>query len=212
MGQSILAIDTAGPVVGVCMWSDEDSHVWTARVGRDADSAIGPVLAEMLSLSSPVAVAVTIGPGAFTGLRVGVSAALGVATALGIPVVPISSLVARAHLVETDDRVLALLDARKSRFYGQWFHGQSGTLSPSGEAQDLPLGELLHGGRFVAVGEGALVAADAIRAAGGVVSQRAGECPVSMVGKLAWSARDRAVDPGQVALAYLREPDARPGI
>jgi len=69
-------------------------------------------------------VAVTIGPGSFTGLRVGVAAARGIALATGKPAVGLTTLAAlAAPFVETDERraVLAAIDARHDRVYIQLF-------------------------------------------------------------------------------------------
>lgn len=62
------------------------------------------------------------GPGTFTGSRVAVATAKGLALGLGIPVVPVSTLAALAGSAELDDgRVLALLDARREQVYGALF-------------------------------------------------------------------------------------------
>ena len=87
-------------------------------VVRGADSELMPVIANLLSKYEIQSVVITIGPGAFTGLRVGVSMALGIAFSKKIPIIPLSSLFARSLLLNHTD-VLVLLDARKGRIYGQ---------------------------------------------------------------------------------------------
>lgn len=72
------------------------------------------------------AVAVTRGPGSFTGLRVGVATAKGIAFALGIPTVGISSLQALAAAGRGfSGMVVPLLDARKGQVYGAVYDGQA---------------------------------------------------------------------------------------
>ncbi len=210
MAEQLLVIDTAAPVVGLGLWSPIQERLWMSRAGRDADSAMGPILGEMLAEAETlVGVVVSVGPGAFTGLRVGVSMALGVATALSLPVVPVSSLEARAGLVKTDGRVLSILDARKQRFYAQWFNSADSQLEALSSPMDLPLSEVLRAGPFVAVGEGALVARESIIASGGQVPPDAGDCPLRALGPLGWLRRGEGLPPGEVAMRYLRQADAK---
>lgn len=68
-------------------------------------------------------VAVTNGPGSFTGLRIGVATALGFANALGIPCAGVSSLMAAAYgATDCDGMVCAAMDARRGQLYCAMFH------------------------------------------------------------------------------------------
>jgi len=168
-----------------------------------------PAIAELLdSVGSIDLVAVSTGPGAFTGLRVGVSMALGIAMARDVPVVAVSSLAARAACAG-QSRTLALLDARKGRVYAGLFDATSPVPQLIGAEQDSALEGVLPDTAFVAVGEGALVFSDAISAAGGQVSPDAARCPADEVARIGMLLRDTALDPGEVALRYLRPPDAK---
>jgi tRNA threonylcarbamoyladenosine biosynthesis protein TsaB len=168
-----------------------------------------PAIAELLdSVGSIDLVAVSTGPGAFTGLRVGVSMALGIAMARGVPVVPVSSLAARAASAG-QARTLALLDARKGRVYSGLFDTSEPLPRLIGVEQDAVLESVMPDGPFVAVGEGALVYSEAITAAGGQVSPDAARCPADDVARIGMLLRDTALDPGEVALRYLRPPDAK---
>ena len=73
---------------------------------------------------NPNLLVLSIGPGAFTSLRVGVSLALGFAMSKNIGVLPMSSLAGRASMFP-HERCLALLDARKGQVYGQVFDSTS---------------------------------------------------------------------------------------
>ncbi|PLY03670.1 MAG: tRNA (adenosine(37)-N6)-threonylcarbamoyltransferase complex dimerization subunit type 1 TsaB [Desulfuromonas sp.] len=80
-----------------------------------------------LDIDSVDAIAVVVGPGAFTGLRVGVATAKGLALATGKPLIGISSLEALAMQVpDVALPVCALLDARKGEVYAGHFEWQSG--------------------------------------------------------------------------------------
>lgn len=206
---AVLGIDTAGPVVGAALWSTAGVRLWSQRITRKADSVLLPAVAEMLAEAEVDLIAVSVGPGAFTGLRVGVSVALGIAVAQDLKVVAVSSLVARAAMARTA-RTLALLDARKGKVYAGLFDTRAGLPVALSPEVDAPLEEAIPEAPFVAVGEGAVVFAEEIAAAGGRSSPDAARCPADEVARIGALRRDEALDPGAVALRYLRPPDARP--
>jgi tRNA threonylcarbamoyladenosine biosynthesis protein TsaB len=124
-------------------------------------------------------IAVGVGPGTFTGLRIGVSTARGLAQSLAVDLVGVSSLRALAHpFGNRDERVLAVIDARRGEAFAAAYQGGEG-LSQGGEglsrARALPpegLAEVLEQGagiehsiiersiKWTAVGDGALRFAD----------------------------------------------------
>ncbi|MAY80007.1 MAG: tRNA (adenosine(37)-N6)-threonylcarbamoyltransferase complex dimerization subunit type 1 TsaB [Deltaproteobacteria bacterium] len=206
---AVLGIDTAGPVVGAALWTPDGEKLWSQRVVRGADTVLIPAISEMLSAVDELdCVAVTVGPGAFTGLRVGVATALGIAVSRGVPVVPVSSLEARASM-ERGGRVLAVLDARKSRVYAQTFSVTEDGATALGDVVDAPLADVIPGAPFVAVGEGVVVGPELIASRGGVISEEAAKNPALEVARLGAKRFKNAVEPGVVALAYLRPPDAK---
>lgn len=91
------------------------------------------------------------GPGTFTGTRVAVASAKGLAYGLGLPVIGVSTLAAVGASVEHDGPVLALLDARRGEVYGGRFAcvGLGREALPEVTAEDeervAPLAELLQG-------------------------------------------------------------------
>ncbi|MCX7831062.1 MAG: tRNA (adenosine(37)-N6)-threonylcarbamoyltransferase complex dimerization subunit type 1 TsaB, partial [Acidobacteria bacterium] len=76
------------------------------------------------------AVGVVIGPGSFTGLRVGISTAIGLKTALNLPVYTFSSLYCLSKFSKLDGKGASLIDARKGEFYCQKFEKRIGKISP----------------------------------------------------------------------------------
>lgn len=202
---SILAIDTAGPVIGAAWAGPGGERSFQARAGRGADRLLLPWIDALLAEAGAIdAVAVAVGPGAFTGLRVGAAAALGVAVSRGCPVIPLSSLQARA--LGRPGRVLSVLDARKGRAYAGLY--VDGALQ--GEERDLPpedAAALAAGAPFVAAGEGAEVWRGLIEAAGGAVAPAAAENPALQIARL--SGGMPRIQPAALQLRYLRAPDAK---
>src|SRR4051812_10809851 len=119
---TVLAIDTAHAAVSVCVMDlkgtvlGSESH----QMARGHSEALMPVIERVLkdaAVDFPdlTRVAVVTGPGSFTGIRIGISAARGIALACGIPVVGISSLPAfAAPLIgaETGVVIAAAIDAK----------------------------------------------------------------------------------------------------
>jgi tRNA threonylcarbamoyladenosine biosynthesis protein TsaB len=80
-------------------------------------------------------IGVTVGPGSFTGLRVGLAFALGLGAALDRPVVGVSTLDALAASVPAKGMVAAVIDARRGQVYARLFRDGA----PLSEAEALPL-------------------------------------------------------------------------
>jgi len=105
------------------------------------------------------AIAVVQGPGSFTGLRVGMATAKGLALSLGIPLIGVSSLETLAsNIVYAGMPVCALLDARKNEVYAGLYEYEQGHMRLVGDERVLTPDELLEGltGEAVFVGDGAV--------------------------------------------------------
>ena len=83
-----------------------------------------------LSLAACDAVAVAVGPGSFTGIRIGVAAAKGLAFGAGIPVIGVSTLEAMAqNLRHMDGLIVCSMDARRNQVYNAVFAAEGGQLT-----------------------------------------------------------------------------------
>lgn len=129
----LLLIDTCGELGSVAVASaDARSRVF-ARVslpGRTASERLVPCIRDLLedqkiALEELDAVAVVHGPGSFTGVRVGLSAAKGLCEARSIPLIAISRLAVLADMAAEAGvpEVLALVDAGRGEFYAGRYAG-----------------------------------------------------------------------------------------
>lgn len=171
----ILALDSATATCSVAVWVDGTTvAVERAELPRGQAEALLP-MAERACAAAGIAFgefdrfAVTIGPGHFTGLRVGLAAARGLALATGKPLVGITTLAAVAAAVPDDElagRTLAVvLDSKRAEPYLQPFDAQRRPLAaPSAEPVPSAVAALRDrhpDGAFVVAGD----AADALVAA-----------------------------------------------
>lgn len=204
-----LLLDSASPVIGVAAYVGAEL-LWQSSIRQlqGADSWIGAAMEEGLGrLGQLDRVAVVVGPGTFTGLRVGVASALGLAMARQVPVVPLSSLQVRAWLAPAEARLLVLLDARKDQVYAglfSWEQGEPRLLRPE---WDCAPSELVGLEPAWALGEGALRYRSLLEGAGHRVDPTGDRCAVGEIGP--WLQRCPARPIEAVALHYLRAPDAK---
>lgn len=120
----ILSIDSSGLVASVALMSDEILvGEYTIHNKKTHSQTLLPMISDMLAMAGIEqeeldCIAVSAGPGSFTGLRIGASTAKGLAWTLGIPVVPVSSLMGlAANITEHGRLVCAIMDARRSQVY-----------------------------------------------------------------------------------------------
>lgn len=144
----------------------------------------------------------TVGPGSFTGLRVGVAFAKGLASALGVPAVGVGSLEALA--TEADGLVAAAIDARRDQVYLQVFDDGEPLMAPD----VLPIGtaaarlaELGMARALTLVGSGAPLLAETAPGARLVIPDG---CDARRVARLAAGRSPTVIRP-----LYLRAPDAK---
>lgn len=125
---NLLALETSTEACSVALIAGDASFVRSEIAPRRHAELLLPmceaVLAEAgIRRRQLDAIAVGRGPGAFTGVRLAISAAQGIALALDRPVIPVSSLAALALEAPADARsILAVIDARMGEIYAGTFH------------------------------------------------------------------------------------------
>lgn len=152
-------------------------------------------------------IAVGVGPGGFTGLRIGIATARALAQGRGLELVPVSSLHALAAGAGTDDPVAAVIDARRGEAFLGIYRGAEALREPAAVSPET-LAEAAAG--LLAVGDGALRFRVQLERAGAVVPgdetvHRIGAGPLCRLGATGGPAERDALLPD-----YRREPDAKP--
>ena len=137
----LLAIDTALAACSAAVFDTRDGIVAfdSEAMTRGHAEALMPMIARVMEraetkFSDLDRIAVTVGPGSFTGLRVGVSAARGIALASGKPAVGVTTMTALAapYLADNDAvPVLVAVDARNDQAYMQAFGDGGRVLLPA---------------------------------------------------------------------------------
>jgi tRNA threonylcarbamoyladenosine biosynthesis protein TsaB len=157
--------------------------------------------------------AVGVGPGSFTGLRIGIATARGLAQARRIPVTGVSTLEALARGAEADEApILAVLDARRGEVFAAGWQGGTPVLAPTALAPEA-LAERVRAMPVapLAVGDGAVRFRGSLEAAGAQVppdEDGVHRLRAEQVCKL--GAEGRPTDRDALLPDYLREPDAVP--
>lgn len=219
---NLLAVDTATTSCSVALFRDREltgEAVFTAgrTHSRHLMSMIGEILTRSdLAVGDIDAIAVTRGPGTFTGLRIGLSTVKGLALAADARVVGVSSLAALAvPLALIAAPVVAMIDARRGEVYHARFQcdgdlprqvGPVAVDPPERVAAGLPKDALL-------VGSGAVLYRDlftgqsSVRFAGGVQHTIRG----ASVGALGQAILDAGVQMSAAELVpeYIRKSDAQ---
>jgi tRNA threonylcarbamoyladenosine biosynthesis protein TsaB len=217
VGVRILAIDTALDHCAACVAADDAEAPLSAEslpMARGHAESLLPLIERVIArveggFEAIDRVAVTVGPGSYTGLRVGLSAARAIGLSTGKPVVGVGTLSALLAplLAETvEGTIAAAIDARHGAVYVQAL-GQGDGLAPAHLTVE-EAAERLGTGPVVLTGSGAPLLAAAL-AERGVKARVAG---VGGPDIAAVASLGLVADPAQ-ALArplYLRGPDARP--
>jgi len=184
---------------------------------RGHAEALMPLIARVMKASTIAfaaldRIAVTTGPGSFTGLRVGLSAARGIALAAGKPVVGLTTLAAYAAPVVADNGehpIISAIDARHDHVYFQAVSGDGSSLI---RPRVAPIAEALAAAKFGAphlVGNAASILADRWPA-DAPPPLRIDPQAAPDIGWVAWLGAAAGPDMAPARPFYLRAPDAKP--
>jgi tRNA threonylcarbamoyladenosine biosynthesis protein TsaB len=219
----LLAVETATPETSAALLRDADLLAEErGAAGRPTAETLLPAVERLLrrcatSLDAVEAFAVSIGPGSFTSLRIGLATVKGLAFGSGRPAVAVPTLRALAHTAPPGEGpVVALLDARRDELYAAAFEGEA--LSPAALLPEGVYGVATLCERLPATcrltGEGVAVCGEALRAALGsgavYVPTQSGAARAAHVGALGVRllAEGAGVDAARLVPHYLRRAQA----
>ena len=174
-------------------------------LARRALEAVGATFADVRRIG------VGVGPGTFTGLRIGVATARALAQATGAEVAGISTLEALAVEAGDDRAVLAVLDARRGEAYAAAFRDGERLLAPVAVAPEglAALADPRHA-PWLAVGDGAVRFRDRLEPAAEVPADASALHAVSALAVCRLAREARPVDRDALLPEYVRLPDAVP--
>jgi len=217
----ILALDTSLSAVAACVLNTETNQVLayeTISMERGHAEALLPLVDRVMArveggFAALGRIAVTIGPGSFTGIRVGVAAARALGLACEVPVVGVSTLAALAAPMMNLDppaTVIAAVDARHGQIYVQAFTPEGRTLISARIAPVRDAVRLFGGGPLRIVGSGA----QAVAIEAWTMGLKADVADVLNAPDIVYVARlGLLADPAVSARPlYLKAPDAKPQI
>ncbi len=165
----ILALETSAKAVSAAV--SENGRILASGyqdTGLTHSRTLMPIVEGMLknaelSVADCDAIAVAVGPGSFTGIRIGVSAAKGLAFAAQKPTIGVSTLAAMARNASAfDGLVVCAMDARRAQIYHALFEAKEGhltRLTPDSAISLAELTETLRENRLakIIVGDGAML-------------------------------------------------------
>jgi tRNA threonylcarbamoyladenosine biosynthesis protein TsaB len=216
----ILAIDTALDACSAAVLDTSASKIIAQEsqpMQRGHAEALMPLIARVMKSSGTAftaldRIAVTTGPGSFTGLRVGLSAARGIALAADKPAVGLTTLTAYAAPVVAENGehpIISAVDARHGQVY---FQAVSGDGSPLIRPKLAPIEEALEAAKYGAphlVGNAAKILADRWSAEA-PPPFRVDMRPAPDIVWVAWVGAAVSPETAPAKPYYLRAPDAKP--
>jgi tRNA threonylcarbamoyladenosine biosynthesis protein TsaB len=217
----ILGLDTATPATVVAVLPEQGEPVELrheprpgARPGHATQllALVGRALGALgASYADVRRIGVGVGPGSFTGLRIGVATARAVAQATGAEVAAVSTLQALAAAAATDRAVLAVLDARRGEAFAAAFRDGERLLGPVAIAPE-GLAGLADPRRapWLAVGDGAVRFRDRLEPAAEVPADASPLHGASALAVCRLAREAQPVDRDALLPEYVRPPDAVP--
>lgn len=213
----LLALDCSTDICSLALWVDGQVVVHREYAARQVSERLLGYIEKLLSgcrigLNDLDALAVGVGPGAFTGVRLAVATMHGLAMACGLPIHPVSTLAAVAAQTghrATAEPLLVLQDARMGEVYAGWFNvDASGAVAASSEIVVEPARLVLPAGvdKFNIAGNAFAIFEDVVVAAIGQPVNVFPEGAIAIgVARIAVIRPDSAGrDPEQVEPTYIR--------
>lgn len=218
----LLAIDTSSLVLG-CALAEEDRLIaeWTVQRKLTHSEQLIPHMDAMLKEAGVerkdvTAFACALGPGSFTGLRIGLATAKMAARIWGVPLIGVDTLEGLAwNMAGAQAFILPLEDAQRGNVYAA-LYGAYETMWLEKKAAAAPIDAVIeaalrHGGPLIAVGEAADLYKDKLKDAGILLAPPQNRCcragSIAMAAWAKWK-RGETADPMTVVPNYIRRSEA----
>jgi tRNA threonylcarbamoyladenosine biosynthesis protein TsaB len=197
----VLGVESATARAGVAIGRD-GGVIASAQVTRGPRHAefLVPAIAFVceqsgIALRNVDAIAVDIGPGLFTGLRVGIATANGLAQALGVPTIGVSSLDLLAYAMQhAGNDIVTVIDARRSEVYAARYGVTADGIKRVMDPTVLPPADLL-----AQLADDVVLVGDTLQASGALFSRPSATTLVRVAEKY---------ESGRIEPLYLRKSDA----
>ncbi len=216
----VLAIDTSRGACSAAVYDGALRYTFAREsepMTRGQSEALAPMVERVLKeteggAASLTKIAVAVGPGSFTGLRIGVAMAKAMAVTLGVPVVGVSTLVAYCGPMLDDPKpgvIAAVIDAGHGHVYFHLIDSKAKQIFSPRVVSLRDAVRLLGGSPARVVGDAARLLAEEARRAGVEVDASAGAAYPDIV---ALARIGLAADPAQwpASPLYIKPPDAHP--
>jgi tRNA threonylcarbamoyladenosine biosynthesis protein TsaB len=208
----ILGLDTATPATVVAAGGRELRHVPAPGERPGHAAQLLPLAREVLGgdFAAVTRIAVGVGPGTFTGLRIGIATARALAQATGAELAAVSTLQALAEAAGHDGPVLAVLDARRGEAFAAAWHGEQRLVAPSAVRPEDLAALVDPSGTWLAVGAGAIKFRHELAGVADVPGDGDARHRVSGLAVCRLGAAAAPVDRDALVPDYVRAPDAIP--
>lgn len=206
----ILGIETCTNICSVALWDGQSLYESINEVARSHSKTLLPMIEKVLEKAQKTIKAVDLvacsqGPGSFTGVRIGVGVAKGIAYGQNIDIIPVSSLAAVAYQAmrcTTYENITVLLDARMGELYAADYIVNDGLPVLQGQERLTNIDDLSIGQQLFA-GTGAIEYQDQLIEKGATLSAVMYPLATDIV-ELAKTSNTQLVSAADFAPVYLR--------
>lgn len=208
--KTILAIESGGIHCSVCLWQ---KGLGITSIQESMQGAAGSLLPQIelllqeaeISFKDLDYIAVSVGPGSYTGLRIGLAVAQGLGFGLSIPVHGVCSFLALATATKTDDNraILVLLDGKRQDVFAKYYTHQAKPLTAPLviRPEEIPL--LIGNKETLIIGDGI----EKLPARVASLANASYQPHACHVAKLAVSQLQQKQPGLEIAPVYLKTPD-----
>ncbi len=178
----LLSVDSSGLTASVAVWSDGVILAeYTINNKKTHSQTLLPMIKQVvndsgIALEELDAIAVSEGPGSFTGLRIGAATVKGLGLAIEKPIIPVSTLAGMAYnLFGNEGLICPIMDARRSQVYTALYRYEDGKMVTINEPAAISIEELLEDiGGLLQEGEKVTFAGDGVPVFENIITDKLG--------------------------------------